>query len=93
LGSHLAYVKFSNASAKYYSPTSAVDGIIIFLKQKDIQTVCTNETQKALDKIYKQYDMKGHAYNIRVFSQSRTHEIAAIMQLKHDLLQGLKIHG
>jgi len=61
LGSHLAYVKFSNASAKYYSPTSAVDGIIIFLKQKDIQTVCTNETQKALDKIYKQYDMKGHA--------------------------------
>jgi hypothetical protein len=68
-GSHLIYVKFSNASTKYYSPTSAVDGIIVFLKQKDIQTVGTKETQTALDKIYKQYDTKGHAYYMRVFSQ------------------------
>jgi len=67
-GSHLVYVKFSNASAKYYSPTSTIDGIIVFLKQKDIQTVCTKETQRALEKVYKQYDTKGHAYNMRVFS-------------------------
>jgi len=52
------YSKFSKACAKYNSPASAVDEIIVFLKQKDIQTVCTNETQKALDKIYKHYDTK-----------------------------------
>jgi len=68
-GSHLVHVKFSNASAKYYSPASAVGEIVVFLKQKDMQTVCTKETQRALYKIYKQYDTKGHAYNIRVFSQ------------------------
>jgi hypothetical protein len=68
-GSQLIYVKFSNTSAKYYSQTSAVDRIIVFLKQKDIQTVCTKETQRALDKIYKQCDTKGHAYNMTVFSQ------------------------
>jgi hypothetical protein len=68
-GSHLVHVKFSNASAKYYSPASAVDEIIVFLKQKVIQTVCTKEAQRALDKVYEQYDTKGHAYNMRVFSQ------------------------
>jgi hypothetical protein len=67
-GSHLIYVKFSNASAKYYSPTSTVEGITVLLKQKDIQTVCTKETQRPSDKVYKQYDTKGHAYNMRVFS-------------------------
>jgi hypothetical protein len=53
VGSHLVYVKFSNASAKYCSPTSAVDEIIVLLKQNDIQTVYTKEIQRALDKIYK----------------------------------------
>jgi hypothetical protein len=35
-GSHLIHDKFSNASAKYYSPNLAVDNIIVFLEQRDI---------------------------------------------------------
>jgi hypothetical protein len=46
-----------------------------------------------LDKIYKQYDTKGHAYNMRVFSQRRQDSWNCCNHATiTDLLEGMKIH-